>query len=191
VYEPETAGWVVSVGDGAVAQVGPFVFSGEPAKAAKAAIGVGHLGSVGAIQQASDLVAEELGWPTAGSKLDSFDGKSSDILPTDPGSPSELGGPALSLLAAIDDLFGTDQSVDLTGLTRPTDRSYPGSILNQLQQTMFGSMDAMLGESEEAEAVEIDVVEQDDSEQTEQSDEQPTDGSNSGDDGENSTGDDA
>ncbi|WP_336326915.1 NAD(P)/FAD-dependent oxidoreductase [Halovenus sp. HT40] len=161
VYRPETAGWVVSVGDGAVAQVGPFVFSGEPAKAAKAVIGVGHLGSVGAIRQASDLVAEELDWPTASGKLDRFDGRPSDVLPTDPGSPSEFGGPALSVLAAIEGLFGDDQSVDLTALTRPTDRSYPGSMVQQLQQTMFGSLDAMFGGTDrdgEGEAVEIDVV---------------------------------
>lgn len=162
-YEPETAGWVVSVGNGAVAQVGPFVFSGEPAKAAKAVVGVGHLGSVGAIRQASELVAEELGWPTAGGKLDGFEGKPADVLPTDPGSPSELGEPALAVLAGIEDLFGPDHSVDLTALTRPTDRSYPGSMVQQFQETMFGSLEAMLGETErerETEAVEIDVVEE-------------------------------
>lgn len=161
VYEPETAGWVVSVGEGAVAQVGPFVFSGEPAKAAKAVVGVGHLGSVGAIRQASDLVAEELGWPTAGDKLDNFDGRPADVLPTDPGSPSELGEPALAVLAAVEGLFGKDQSLDLTALTRPTDRSYPGSVFYELQETMLGSLDVLFGGADnhgESEAVEIDVA---------------------------------
>jgi len=162
IYEPESPGWVVSVGDGAVARVGPFVFSGEPAQAAKAAIGVGHLGSVGAIRQASELVAEELGWPTAGGKFDGIDGEPADRLPTDPGSPSELGGPALSVLAAVEELFGEDRAVDLTTLTRATDRSYPGSALQQLQQTMAGSLDSMFGadQNETGGTVEIDVVEE-------------------------------
>ncbi len=161
VYNPETAGWVVSVGDGAVAQVGPFVFSGEPAKAAKAAIGVGHLGSVGAIRQASELVAEELDWPTAGGKLDSFDGTPADQLPTDPGSPSELGGPAFAVLTAVQQAVGDDQSIDLTALTRPTDRSYPGNPLAKAQQTLVDSFEAAFGGANEAgESVEIDVVEE-------------------------------
>ncbi len=160
VYNPETAGWVVSIGDGAVAQVGPFVFSGEPAKAAKAAIGVGHLGSVGAIRQASELVAEELDWPTAGGKLDSFDGKPADQLPTDPGSPSELGGPALAVLAAVQQVVGDGKSIDLTALTRPTDRSYPGTPFAKVQQTLVDSFEAAFGGSQETgESVEIDVVE--------------------------------
>ncbi|MFB6206605.1 MAG: NAD(P)/FAD-dependent oxidoreductase [Haloglomus sp.] len=63
-YRYDSPGWVVSVGDGAVARVGPVVLSGDPAKAAKAVIGAGHLGSVGAIGRASDLVRAELGWPS-------------------------------------------------------------------------------------------------------------------------------
>ena len=165
VYNPETAGWVVSVGDGAVAQVGPFVFSGEPAKAAKAAIGVGHLGSVGAIRQAAELVAEELDWPTAGGKLDSFDGTPADKLPTDPGSPSELGGPAFAVLAAVQQAVGDDQSIDLTALTRPTDRSYPGNPFARVQQTLVDSFEAAFGGSQKSgESVEIAVVEGDASE---------------------------
>jgi NADH dehydrogenase len=160
VYDPETAGWVVSVGNGAVAQVGPFVFSGEPAKAAKAVIGVGHLGSVGAIQQASELVAEELGWPTAPG-LDGFEGKPSDVLPTDPGSPSELGEPALAVLGAVQQALG-DQSIDLTALTRPTDRSYPGNPFANFQQTLSDSFEAAFGgAAKSGESVDIDVVEDD------------------------------
>ncbi|PSQ40470.1 NADH dehydrogenase FAD-containing subunit [Halobacteriales archaeon SW_5_68_122] len=59
-YAFEEAGWVVSVGDGAVAQVGPVILAGDPARAIKAVIGAGHLGSVGAVEEATELVHEEL-----------------------------------------------------------------------------------------------------------------------------------
>jgi NADH dehydrogenase len=59
-YRFDVPGWIVSVGDGAVAQVGPSVVTGGAAKAMKATVGAGHLGSVGAIRQAVDLVEEEL-----------------------------------------------------------------------------------------------------------------------------------
>jgi NADH dehydrogenase len=59
-YTFDSLGWVVSVGDGAVAQVGPTVLRGRAARAAKATVGAAHLSSVGAIQQASQLVREEL-----------------------------------------------------------------------------------------------------------------------------------
>jgi NADH dehydrogenase len=61
----EIPGWIVSVGDGAVAQVGPTTLTGGPARAAKAAVGAGHLGSVGAIRRATDLVESELGGASA------------------------------------------------------------------------------------------------------------------------------
>jgi NADH dehydrogenase len=61
-YDADVPGWVVSVGDGAVAQVGPAVLRGAPARAAKATVGAGYLGSVGAIGRASELVRGELGW---------------------------------------------------------------------------------------------------------------------------------
>jgi hypothetical protein len=48
------------VGDGAVAQVGPKVVTGKPAKALKASVGAGYLSSVRAIRQATELVGEEL-----------------------------------------------------------------------------------------------------------------------------------
>ncbi len=57
----DAAGWVVSVGDGAVAQIGPAVLTGRAAKAAKAGTGGGYLGSVGEIDRALDLVYDELG----------------------------------------------------------------------------------------------------------------------------------
>ncbi|WP_338742146.1 NAD(P)/FAD-dependent oxidoreductase [Haloplanus salilacus] len=57
----DAPGWVVSVGDDAVATVGPKVFTGAPARAMKATVGAGHLSSVGAVTRAADLVHEELG----------------------------------------------------------------------------------------------------------------------------------
>jgi NADH dehydrogenase len=56
----DAPGWLVSVGDGAVAQVGPSVVRGAAAKALKTTVGAGYLGSVGAIRNAADLVNEEL-----------------------------------------------------------------------------------------------------------------------------------
>ncbi|WP_435076167.1 NAD(P)/FAD-dependent oxidoreductase [Halococcus sp. AFM35] len=67
IFEPrperfrfDAPGWLVSIGDGAVAQVGPTVFRGTAAKALKTTVGAGYLSSVGAIENAADLVREEL-----------------------------------------------------------------------------------------------------------------------------------
>jgi NADH dehydrogenase len=60
-YRYDELGWLVSVGDGTVAQVGPTVVRGPAAKALKTAVGAGYLASVGAIRTASDLVWEEVG----------------------------------------------------------------------------------------------------------------------------------
>jgi NADH dehydrogenase len=57
----DAPGWLVSIGDGAVAQVGPKVVRGTAAKALKTSVGAGYLSSVGAIENAADLVREELG----------------------------------------------------------------------------------------------------------------------------------
>ncbi|USZ68717.1 FAD-dependent oxidoreductase [Halorussus salilacus] len=57
----DSPGWLVSVGDGAVAQVGPTVLTGRAAKALKTTVGAGYLSSVGAIRNAVELVGEELG----------------------------------------------------------------------------------------------------------------------------------
>ncbi|AZH25222.1 NAD(P)/FAD-dependent oxidoreductase [Haloplanus aerogenes] len=57
----DAPGWIASIGDDAVATVGPKVFTGGPARAMKATVGAGHLSSVGAISRAADLVTEELG----------------------------------------------------------------------------------------------------------------------------------
>lgn len=59
-YRFEVPGWIVSIGDGAVAQVGPTVLTGRPATAIKATVGAGYLGSVRAIRQAAKLVESEL-----------------------------------------------------------------------------------------------------------------------------------
>jgi NADH dehydrogenase len=56
----DSPGWLVSVGDGAVAQVGPTVLRGRAAKALKTSVGAGYLTSVGAIGNAVDLAREEL-----------------------------------------------------------------------------------------------------------------------------------
>ncbi|WP_435153434.1 NAD(P)/FAD-dependent oxidoreductase [Haladaptatus sp. DFWS20] len=68
VFEPrldqftfDSPGWLVSVGDGAVAQIGPTVVTGKPAKALKTTVGAGYLSSVGAVRSAVDLLGEELG----------------------------------------------------------------------------------------------------------------------------------
>jgi NADH dehydrogenase len=67
VFEPrperfrfDAPGWLVSIGDGAVAQVGPTVFRGRAANALKTTVGAGYLSSVGAVENAVDLVREEL-----------------------------------------------------------------------------------------------------------------------------------
>ncbi|WP_049924028.1 NAD(P)/FAD-dependent oxidoreductase [Halopiger djelfimassiliensis] len=54
-------GWLVSVGDDAVAQVGPAVLTGRAAKALKTTVGVGYLSSVGAVRNAAEFVSGELG----------------------------------------------------------------------------------------------------------------------------------
>lgn len=59
-YRFDVPGWIVSVGDGAVAQVGPSIFRGSAAKAMKATVGAGHLTSVGAVSRAASLVEEEM-----------------------------------------------------------------------------------------------------------------------------------
>ncbi|WP_350355849.1 NAD(P)/FAD-dependent oxidoreductase [Natronomonas marina] len=144
-YRYEEAGWVVSVGNGAVAEVGPAVVSGDLAKAVKAVIGAGHLGSVGAIEEATDLVREELGWP--GAEAFDFSPLAAHLegyVATDATDPSSLGeferrfvGPLLGLSE-----LGATEPVDLTDLTRATDRDHPGSPANLLFRTLFGPAEA-------------------------------------------------
>jgi NADH dehydrogenase len=61
----DSPGWIVSVGDDAVARVGPTVLRGRAALTLKATVGVGYLSSVGAVRDAVGLVNEELGLETA------------------------------------------------------------------------------------------------------------------------------
>jgi NADH dehydrogenase len=74
-FDFDSSGWVVSVGDGAVARIGPTVLRGTAARAAKASVGGAYLGSVGAVSRAADLVREELGWPTTGDVEDAEEAK--------------------------------------------------------------------------------------------------------------------
>ncbi|MFB6268105.1 MAG: NAD(P)/FAD-dependent oxidoreductase [Halodesulfurarchaeum sp.] len=60
-YRYDPTAWVVSVGDAAVAKVGPQVLTGSPAKALKSTVGVGYLSSAGAIREAVGLVRREFG----------------------------------------------------------------------------------------------------------------------------------
>lgn len=60
-YSYDSPGWLVSVGDGAVAQVGESVLTGRAALALKTSVGAGYLGSVGAVENAVELVQSELG----------------------------------------------------------------------------------------------------------------------------------
>lgn len=124
-YEYNSLGWVVSVGDGAVARIGPLVVNGEPARELKAAIGAGHLGSVGAIDRAADLVASELGWPTS-EAVDLANLATSpwdDVVPvpTDPGSPGQLQAPFVGSTFGLFEAFGPDEPVDVTWLTGLTE----------------------------------------------------------------------
>ena len=65
-YRYTELGWLVSVGDGAVAQVGGQVLRGGAATALKTTVGAGYLTSIGAIENASDYVWEKVG--TAGAE---------------------------------------------------------------------------------------------------------------------------
>jgi NADH dehydrogenase len=60
-YRYDELGWLVSIGDGTVAQVGPTVVRGGAAKALKTTVGAGYLASVGAVRNASEFVWEEVG----------------------------------------------------------------------------------------------------------------------------------
>lgn len=60
-YVADPAGWIVSIGNGAVAQVGPTVLRGRAALVLKTTVGVGHLSSVGAVRSAAAFAVEEFG----------------------------------------------------------------------------------------------------------------------------------
>lgn len=58
-FEFDNRGWLVSVGDGAVAQVGPSIVTGAPARAMKATVGLRYLTTVGATREAFRVVRAE------------------------------------------------------------------------------------------------------------------------------------
>ncbi|MFB6269781.1 MAG: NAD(P)/FAD-dependent oxidoreductase [Halobacterium sp.] len=60
-YTFDSPGWLVSVGDGAVAQVGPTVFTGSAANAVKSSVGAGYLASAAGVREAVELLREEFG----------------------------------------------------------------------------------------------------------------------------------
>ncbi|WP_308219582.1 NAD(P)/FAD-dependent oxidoreductase [Halorientalis litorea] len=122
-YRYENAGWVVSVGDGAVAQVEDVVLSGEPARLVKAAIVGGHLGSVGELGRAVDLVAEELGWPTVAD----LTGLPAAAVGTDPSTLSGLQSSFGTAAVGLSTVLLPGDTHDLTWLTRLLDRDFPGS----------------------------------------------------------------
>jgi NADH dehydrogenase len=64
-YTFESPGWVVSVGDGAVAAVGGQVLTGAAATALKRSVGAGYLGNIGSLSQALSFVRAEGGLGTA------------------------------------------------------------------------------------------------------------------------------
>ncbi|WP_336361278.1 NAD(P)/FAD-dependent oxidoreductase [Haladaptatus sp. ZSTT2] len=55
----DSPGWIVTVGEQTVAQVGPTIITGTPALALKASIGAGYLTQIGAVEEALDLVRAE------------------------------------------------------------------------------------------------------------------------------------
>jgi NADH dehydrogenase len=56
----DSRGWLVSVGDEAIAQVGPAVFSGPSARTLKASAGLRYLAKAGAVSEALEVVSAEL-----------------------------------------------------------------------------------------------------------------------------------
>ncbi|MEA5386321.1 FAD-dependent oxidoreductase [Haloarculaceae archaeon H-GB11] len=60
-YVHESRGWLVSVGDHAVAQVGPQVLTGKAAKAVKTGVGARYLSNVGATEKGLELLLDEFG----------------------------------------------------------------------------------------------------------------------------------
>lgn len=59
-FDFDNLGWLVSVGDGAVAQVGPTVLTGAAARAMKSTVGVRYLTTAGGTREAFNVVRAEL-----------------------------------------------------------------------------------------------------------------------------------
>jgi len=64
-FQFDSPGWLVSVGDGAVAQVGSVVLTGAAAIALKTTVGAGYLTTVGEVRKAVGLVREEVEMATS------------------------------------------------------------------------------------------------------------------------------
>ncbi|WP_335999460.1 NAD(P)/FAD-dependent oxidoreductase [Halorientalis halophila] len=79
----DSPGWLVSVGDGAVAQVGGAVLTGAAATALKTTVGAGYLTGVGSVRAAVDLVREEL-------ELAGGDGDPTDDVPVENEAPLDV-----------------------------------------------------------------------------------------------------
>lgn len=140
-YEFGDPAWVVSIGDGAIAQVGSVVLGGDPARTMKAVVGAGHLGSVGEIRQASRLVRRELGWPAPDDAGLPFDPETlSDEV--DPAALEAIQDSLLGAAVALSRRASPDETVDLTGMTRLGDRSHPDSPANALGRVVSNSIDA-------------------------------------------------
>jgi NADH dehydrogenase len=60
-FQFDSPGWLVSIGNDAVAQIGPGVVTGKAAVALKASVGAGYLSGIGELENASNLVNDELG----------------------------------------------------------------------------------------------------------------------------------
>lgn len=58
-YRHDSLGWVVSVGDGTVAQVGGSVLRGSAARAVKTTVAAGYLGGLGGVESAAGYVREQ------------------------------------------------------------------------------------------------------------------------------------
>jgi len=57
----ETPGWLISVGDDAVAQLGPEVFRGTAANVIKTSVGLTYLAEHGSLRDAIEVIRDELG----------------------------------------------------------------------------------------------------------------------------------
>ncbi|MFD1566869.1 hypothetical protein ACFSAU_05130, partial [Halolamina litorea] len=55
----ESPGWLISVGDDAVAQIGPSVVTGSAANALKSAVGVTYLAEHGSLRRALGVLRKE------------------------------------------------------------------------------------------------------------------------------------
>ncbi|GAA0643491.1 NAD(P)/FAD-dependent oxidoreductase [Salarchaeum japonicum] len=69
----ESPGWLVSVGDGAVAQLGPEVLTGKAAEVVKSSVGVAYLAEHGSLRNAIEVVREDVEGAPALPDLDALD----------------------------------------------------------------------------------------------------------------------